>query len=41
MEEGTDLKSLSEGKISLTPMNVSFSAQPSQKIVEHAFKQEW
>jgi len=41
MEEHSDLKALSEGKISLTPMNVSFAAHQSLKIVEHAFKQEW
>jgi 5'-nucleotidase len=41
MEEKSDLKALSENKISLTPMNISFTAHYSLKNVEHVFQQEW
>ncbi len=41
MEERSDLKALSENKISLTPMNISFAADHSLKNVEHIFQQEW
>jgi 5'-nucleotidase len=41
MEERSDLKALSENKISLTPMNISFAAHHSLKNVEHIFQQEW
>jgi 5'-nucleotidase len=41
MEEHSDLKALSENKISLTPMNISFSAHLLLKNVEDAFHQEW
>jgi 5'-nucleotidase len=41
MEEHSDLKALSENKISLTPMNISFAAHHSFTTVEHIFKQEW
>jgi broad specificity polyphosphatase/5'/3'-nucleotidase SurE len=41
MEEGTDLKAISEGKISLTPMNISFATHHSYKNVENIFAQEW
>lgn len=41
MEEQSDLKVISEGKISLTPMNISFSASELIKDVEQTFRQEW
>jgi 5'-nucleotidase len=41
MEEQSDLKALSEGKISLTPMNISFSAAHLLKSVEQTFQGEW
>jgi 5'/3'-nucleotidase len=41
MEEHSDIKALSENKISLTPINISFTALHSLKIVEDIFKQEW
>ena len=41
METKSDLKALSENRISLTPMSLSFgTCQPSDSV-EHAFKQEW
>ncbi|MCX6670847.1 MAG: 5'/3'-nucleotidase SurE [Euryarchaeota archaeon] len=41
MEERSDLKALNEGKISLTPMNISFSAPQLIKNVEQTFHEEW
>jgi 5'-nucleotidase len=41
MEERSDLKALNEGKISLTPMNISFSASQLVKNVEQTFYEEW
>jgi len=41
MEERSDLKALSEGKISLTPMNISFSAHQLLHNVEQTFQEEW
>jgi len=41
MEEKSDLKALSENKISLTPINISFAAHHSLQNVEHVFQQEW
>jgi 5'-nucleotidase len=41
MEEKSDLKALSEGKISLTPMNISFSASHLLQNVEQIFGKEW
>jgi len=41
MEERTDLKTLSEGKISLTPMNISFSSAQLLQNVEQTFQEEW
>jgi 5'-nucleotidase len=41
MEEQSDLKAISEGKISLTPMNISFSAHVLRNSVESAFQKEW
>ena len=41
MEKTSDLKTLSEGKISLTPMNISFSATQLIKNVEQTFQEEW
>ena len=41
MEERSDLKALNEGKISLTPMNISFSAPQLVKNVEQTFYEEW
>jgi 5'-nucleotidase len=41
MVEGSDLKALNEGKISLTPMNISFSAPQLITNVEQTFEKEW
>jgi len=41
MEEKSDLKALNEGKISLTPMSISFSAPQLLQNVEQTFQQEW
>jgi broad specificity polyphosphatase/5'/3'-nucleotidase SurE len=41
MEEKSDLKALSENKISLTPMNISFAAYQSLQNVEQVFQKEW
>jgi 5'-nucleotidase len=41
MDEHSDLRTLHDNKISLTPMNISFAAHHSLKTVEHVFKQEW
>jgi broad specificity polyphosphatase/5'/3'-nucleotidase SurE len=41
MEEKSDLKALNEGKISLTPMNISFSAPQLFKNVEQTFQEKW
>jgi 5'-nucleotidase len=41
MEEHSDLLALSKGKISLTPMNSSFSASGYLQKVEQIFHQEW
>jgi broad specificity polyphosphatase/5'/3'-nucleotidase SurE len=41
MVEGSDLKALNEGKISLTPMNLSFSAPQLITNVEQTFEKEW
>jgi broad specificity polyphosphatase/5'/3'-nucleotidase SurE len=41
MEEKSDLKALNEGKISLTPMNISFSTPQLFKNVEQTFKEKW
>jgi 5'-nucleotidase len=41
MEERSDLKALSEGRISLTPMNISFSASQLLQNVEQTFQKEW
>lgn len=41
MQEGTDLKTLSEGKISLTPMNLSLVSKNALTHVEHIMKNEW
>jgi len=41
MAEQSDLKAISEGKISLTPMNISFSAHMLHNSVESAFHKEW
>jgi 5'-nucleotidase len=41
MEENSDLKALSQGKISLTPMNSSFSASCYLQKVEQIFHAEW
>jgi 5'-nucleotidase len=41
MEENSDLKALSENKISLTPMNIAFGVYQLSDSVEHVFKQEW
>ncbi len=41
MGEQTDLKALSEGKISLTPMNISFCSVQLLPNVEQVFQEEW
>lgn len=41
MEDHSDLKAISENKISLTPMNISFRADHSYSKVRSVFKQEW
>lgn len=41
MKEHSDLKSLHDNKISLTAMNISFSAQELLKKVEPVFSKEW
>jgi 5'-nucleotidase len=41
MEEGSDLKVLNEGRISLTPMNISFWSSHLLQNVEQAFQKEW
>ncbi len=41
MDEHSDLKALHENKISLTPMNISFSAQELLNNVEPVFIKEW
>jgi 5'/3'-nucleotidase SurE len=41
MPEHSDLRTLHDNKISLTPMNISFAAHQSLKTVEHVFTQEW
>jgi len=41
MEEKSDLKALSENKISLTPMNISFGVHQGSDSVEQVFKKEW
>jgi len=41
MEENTDLKALCENKISLTPMNISFTVCNSFSSVQNIFTQEW
>jgi 5'-nucleotidase len=41
MEEGSDLKALSENKISLTPMNISFGIRQGTNRIEQVFKSEW
>jgi 5'/3'-nucleotidase len=41
MVEKSDLKALSENKISLTPMNIAFGVHQLSDGVEHVFKKEW
>jgi broad specificity polyphosphatase/5'/3'-nucleotidase SurE len=41
MGERTDIKALNEGKISLTPMNISFSSAMVLQNVEQTFQEEW
>jgi len=41
MEENSDLKALHDNKISLTPMNISFTAHQSFNNVQNIFKEEW
>ena len=41
MAERSDLKALSENKISLTPMNIAFGTHQLSDSVEHVFNQEW
>jgi broad specificity polyphosphatase/5'/3'-nucleotidase SurE len=41
MKEGTDLKTLSQGKISLTPMNLSLVSNQALVHVESIMKNEW
>lgn len=41
MEAKSDLKALSQDRISLTPMSLSFGACQPLDAMEHAFKQEW
>jgi len=41
MEETSDLRTLSEGNISLTPMNISFSAAHLLTNVEQTFNEYW
>jgi len=41
MEERSDLKALNDGKISLTPMNISFSAPQLLTNVDQTFQEEW
>jgi len=41
LQEGTDLKTLSEGKISLTPISLALFSNSSIKKVEQTIKNEW
>lgn len=41
LQEGTDLKALSEGKISLTPISLALFSNSSIKKVEQTIKNEW
>lgn len=41
LKDGTDLKALSEGKISVTPINLSFISENSLKSYENYFKKTW
>lgn len=41
MEEKSDVKALSENRISLTPMNISFGTCEVSDRVDRVFKQEW
>ncbi|MBN2603279.1 MAG: 5'/3'-nucleotidase SurE [Candidatus Thermoplasmatota archaeon] len=41
LKNGTDLKALSEGKISVTPLNLSFVTDKSLKNCEHDLKMSW
>ena len=41
LQDGTDLKALSEGKISLTPISLALFSNSSIKKVEQTIKNEW
>ena len=41
MEEYSDLKALHDNKISLTPMNISFTTHQSFNNLQHIFEEEW
>jgi 5'-nucleotidase len=41
LQEGTDLKALSEGKISLTPISLALFSEHSIKKVRESIKNEW
>jgi 5'-nucleotidase len=41
LQDGTDLKALYEGKISITPVSLALVSNPSIKKVEQIIKNEW
>jgi 5'-nucleotidase len=41
MKERTDLKTLSQGKISLTPISLSLTPKSSLKEIEHILNEQW